>query len=215
MKKCEFGHYYSDHLTTCPYCNPQANQGAEDLASTSGFIDNNKTAGFEGIETAVHNNDVNTDLPTRTAGDSDVPPPPISIPKTDLYASDNLDKTVIIEADSKNDDKEHIERPTRKLVGWLVSYTLDDMGYDFRIYEGKNVIGSNPGNEVSVLQDNSVSGKHATLLFRNNKFLLRDEFSTNGTYLNDIIVEKETPEIKDGDIIKVGNTIFKFKIAIF
>ncbi len=212
MKKCEFGHYYPDHLPACPYCNP----GILDEYGNAGET----TEGFTGDETMVPEMENNFDMPTVELNDD---PSPSPVPEGDTgfvvgpppAAEPPADKTIII--DHSNDEAEEapVTRPNRKLVGWLVSYTLDELGYDFRLYEGKNVIGKKPGLEVPVLQDPSVSNVHATILFRNNKFLLRDEFSTNGTYLNGRMVEQDTPELHDGDIIKVGNTVFKFKTAIF
>ena len=36
--------------------------------------------------------------------------------------------------------------------------------------------------------------------------------SSNGTFLNEEEIEpNESPELKDGDNIKIGSTIFKFK----
>jgi len=216
MKKCEFGHYYSDHLDACPYCSSESSSVIGSGSTTSGFIDGEATSGFLGEETVAPDLPNNFDVPTGNfnTGADDLPVFPMD--NVGHSESGNADRTIIIEQEQSDDkEKQPIERPTRKLVGWLVSYTLDEMGYDYRLYEGKNVIGSKPGNEVSLIQDNSVSGVHATILYRNKKFLLRDEFSTNGTFLNNKIVEEETPILKDGDIIKVGNTIFMFKIAIF
>ena len=210
MKKCEFGHYYSEHLSSCPYCNVNSANNV-DNSTTAGFLDETETtAGF--ME--------DPELPTFPANEE---PKTIKFdeqegksPNIIFDNNPDLDKTIIISnEDDKGDSKEKVNRPTRKLVGWLVSYTLDEMGLDYRLFEGKNVIGSNVDCEVSVIQDKSVSGKHATILYRNNKFLLRDEFSTNGTFLNGEIVEENTPVLKDGDIIKVGNTVFKFKVAVF
>lgn len=222
MKRCEFGHYYSEHLANCPYCASSSGSVGQEGSTTAGFSENinETTAGFM---------DDNVDLPTMPVGGSDPTVPlgsgsDINInPNLNLGSDlmgggiDDMEKTVIIDNGGTDivEGKEKINRPTRKLVGWLVSYTLDEMGLDYRLFEGKNVIGSNVDCEVSVIQDKSVSGRHATILFRNNKFLLRDEFSTNGTFLNDEIVEENTPEVKDGDIIRVGNTIFKFKVAVF
>jgi len=229
MKKCEFGHYYSDHLDACPYCNAQQGTGSvtsgfEDQGTTSGFLSEEQTIPFGGGVPgggAPGGADAG-ELPTMQSpgvgGAPGLGGTQQTTPFTEKFSisnNDSMDKTIIIDQGTEEKDKEPVVRPTRKLVGWLVSYTLDEMGYDYRLYEGKNVIGSKPGNEVSIIQDNSVSGIHATILFRNNKFLLRDEFSTNGTFLNDKIVEEDTPVLKDGDIIKVGNTVFKFKVAVF
>lgn len=213
MKRCEFGHYYSDHLNSCPYCNDNSGQGV-DHSTTAGFEeDGNTTSGFLDDETAIPTMPFEQqEQRTVQIGNQEFDKSPNII----IDNTNDIDKTIIISNDdNKEQDGEKINRPTRKLVGWLVSYTLDEMGLDYRLFEGKNVIGANVNCEVSVIQDKSVSSTHATILFRNNKFLLRDEFSTNGTFLNGEIVEDNTPQLKDGDIIKVGNTVFKFKVAIF
>ncbi len=96
----------------------------------------------------------------------------------------------------------------RKLVGWLVSFTIHPNGVDFRLYEGKNTIGSNPTCDV-VLNDTGVSGHHLTILYRAGKYRFKDEFSTNGTFVNGEMVEEG--ELQDGDILKLGETELRFR----
>lgn len=96
----------------------------------------------------------------------------------------------------------------RKLVGWLVSFTLHPNGVDFRLYEGKNTIGSNPNSDI-VLNDPGVSGLHMTILYRAGKYRFKDEFSTNGTFVNGEMVEEG--ELHDGDILKLGETELRFR----
>ena len=48
------------------------------------------------------------------------------------------------------------------IVGWLLVLTGKRKGEDFRIREGKNVVGSDPGCDI-VIDDPYVSGKHATI----------------------------------------------------
>jgi len=212
MKKCEYGHYYPDHFPACPYCNPH-------IAEQYGGTDGETTGEFTGDETMIPEMENDYDLPTGELNDmpagADEPADPFHSGAVVPPPAPSADKTIIIDREPGDEQTVSAVRQNRKLVGWLVSYTLDEMGHDFRLYEGKNVIGKKPGLEVPVLQDPSVSNVHATILFRNNKFLLRDEFSTNGTYLNGVMVEQDTPELHDGDIIKVGNTEFKFKVALY
>lgn len=98
----------------------------------------------------------------------------------------------------------------RKLIGWLVSFTIHPNGVDFRLYEGKNTIGSGPQCDV-ILQDPGVSGHHLTILARpgTNTIRFKDEFSTNGTLLNGEPVEEGT--LQDGDILKIGSTELRFR----
>ena len=96
----------------------------------------------------------------------------------------------------------------RKLVGWLVTFSNDEYGQDYRLFVGKNKIGSATGCDV-LISDPSVSGEHCTVLFRENEFLIKDNFSTNGTKIN--AVGTDEGKLKDGDEIKLGSTSLKFK----
>ncbi|MBZ5657657.1 MAG: FHA domain-containing protein [Acidobacteriia bacterium] len=96
------------------------------------------------------------------------------------------------------------------VVGWLVAMNGDQKGEDFRVREGQNTLGTSLDAEI-VLKDSTVSDKHASIRYKDGKFFLTDLDSTNGTYLND---GKETiarEELKDGDVVRVGEVTLKFK----
>ena len=107
---------------------------------------------------------------------------------------------------------QRVYREVRKLVGWLVSYTLDPMGVDFKLYEGRNIIGRDMDCNITV-NDNMVSSKHAVLLFRAGKYSVTDSQSSHGTFVNDVDIELEPYYLQDGDVIKVGQTVFKFRTS--
>ncbi|HSE39438.1 MAG TPA: FHA domain-containing protein [Acidobacteriota bacterium] len=60
------------------------------------------------------------------------------------------------------------------------------------------------------LEDTTVSGQHCRIISEDGKHYLYDLRSTNGTYVNDKKVRKV--ELKEGDIIKVGETYFLYKV---
>ena len=64
------------------------------------------------------------------------------------------------------------------------------------------------------INDGRMSGKHAVLLFRANKYSLTDSQSSHGTFVNDEDIELEPRYLKDGDIIRMGNTTFKFRTSL-
>jgi hypothetical protein len=103
-------------------------------------------------------------------------------------------------------------RSSRKLVGWLVSYTLNDMGVDFKLFEGRNVIGRDLDCQISI-NDNTVSGKHAVLLYREGSYFIQDSLSTSGTRVNGSDTGVNAVALSDGDVIQVGKTVFKFRTS--
>ena len=97
------------------------------------------------------------------------------------------------------------------VVGWLVAMNGKHKGEDFRLREGQNIIGSVSGVEVTLLNDPAISAKHASIRYRNGTFSLTDLDSTNGTFLNDGDEAIAREELKDNDLIRVGEVSLKFK----
>lgn len=90
----------------------------------------------------------------------------------------------------------------RKLVGFLVSYDLDEQGKSFSLFEGRNLIGTDRSCDIVIDHAPSVSGKHLTILYRNNTFLFKDEFSTNGTRVDGEM--KNDGELDRNCLITIG-----------
>jgi len=72
-------------------------------------------------------------------------------------------------------------------------------------------LGRDPDNEL-VLEDEGVSRRHARIEKRAGRVVLMDVGSTNGTLLNDAELAG-IAELRTGDRIKVGSTIFKYLSA--
>lgn len=115
---------------------------------------------------------------------------------------DSIDKTV-----GFFDDMD-----TKPVVGWLVSVKGSTEGKDFRLCSGKNYIGRGKDMDVVLEGDNKVSrSKHAIVLFdpRSQKTLCQAGESRELFYLNDNVVT-ETVELKQGDVITIGDTKLMF-----
>ncbi len=65
-------------------------------------------------------------------------------------------------------------------------------------------------NADVTLDDPDVSRQHAVIERYDEKFLLKDLESTNGTYLNGQRVTIDF--LKDGDVIRMGKTVVRFQI---
>ena len=68
-------------------------------------------------------------------------------------------------------------------------------------------IGRERGNQI-VLPSDSVSRRHCRIDRRKASWFIKDLGSTNGTYVNDELVEEY--QLRRGDQVKVGDTIFKY-----
>lgn len=95
----------------------------------------------------------------------------------------------------------------RKKDACIVVIYGAELGRKYNIENREMTIGRATVNDICVSQD-SVSRTHATILVDENGIKIRDNESTNGTYVNDHKIHETY--LRDGDLIKVGRSIFKF-----
>ncbi len=86
---------------------------------------------------------------------------------------------------------------------------------NFRVKEvqlehGTLAIGRESGNHI-VIQDSSVSGKHANIVTVFGASYVEDLASTNGTFVNGRKIQKHT--LRHGDVVTVGNHQILFESA--
>jgi hypothetical protein len=102
------------------------------------------------------------------------------------------------------------EKPKGAVVGWFVAMNGNQMGQDFRVLEGQQVLGSAADCDI-ILDEPSVTAHHASLRHKDGKFVLTDLDSTNGTFINEGATTIAREEIKDNDLIRLGKLSLKFK----
>jgi diguanylate cyclase (GGDEF)-like protein len=98
------------------------------------------------------------------------------------------------------------EKPVAKEACLVVIYGMD-LGKKFNLNQAALTIGRSSKSDVQVDQE-SVSRSHAKIINTGKTIILRDLGSTNGTYVNDELIDEYV--LRDGDFIKIGRTIFKF-----
>jgi len=81
-----------------------------------------------------------------------------------------------------------------------------DMGRKFDVTDDVT-IGRDETNVIVMARD-SVSRRHARVLDRDHAKVIVDLQSTNGTFVNEVPVKEA--ELHNGDLIRIGDTIFKF-----
>ena len=192
FNQCNQGHFYKESLNECPYC-PKGDVSRSDKTEVIGTT--RQTNG---------NDDVEAQKTQVFGGGTATQSKP---------ASNDALRTVISGGETVIGGEEVSTNSKRRLRGWLVSFDVEDFGVDFRIKEGKNAIGQNSRNDITI-NDNMVSDVHALLLCRNDKFVIRDEMSSNGTYINGEEISPSQPvDLHDGDELKFGKTSYLFRQA--
>jgi len=102
------------------------------------------------------------------------------------------------------------EQRKAPVVGWFVALDGEQKGEDFRIRDGQNILGSGAEADI-VIRDGTISARHASLRYKDHKFVLSDLDSTNGTFLNDSPVPIAREDLRDNDVVRIGAVSLKFK----
>jgi pSer/pThr/pTyr-binding forkhead associated (FHA) protein len=106
-------------------------------------------------------------------------------------------------------------RPELKRIG-LLSMITSPVGTPqrlapYRIEKAETIIGRDMDSDF-VLNDSSVSRKHARILIHNNDFILEDLGSSNGTHVDDVPIMFSI--LKSGDLIQMGKLAFWFDVLL-
>ncbi|HRY83389.1 MAG TPA: FHA domain-containing protein [Candidatus Cloacimonadota bacterium] len=184
-KVCPNGHNYPSDLDLCPHC--PTNRAAEAYDDTDGL---DKTR-------------IDSSAPQMAGGDK--------AGWTIGRVEADRDKTVIMNP-PKTSVPSATEQPAiRKLTGWLVTFDLQASGVDFRLYMGRHLIGRGARCDI-VLQVPGVSEEHAVLLNRDGKFILQDNLSANGTYVNGEAIDDKRV-LRENDVITIAGIKLKLKLV--
>jgi diguanylate cyclase (GGDEF)-like protein len=98
------------------------------------------------------------------------------------------------------------EKPVAKEACLVVIYGME-LGKKYNLDTPSLIIGRSSKSDIQIDQE-SVSRNHARIMNSGKSILIRDLGSTNGTYVNDELVDERV--LRDRDLVKIGRTIFKF-----
>lgn len=98
---------------------------------------------------------------------------------------------------------------SKKIVGRLVTVYSENYVEEYKICEGRNLIGRDANCNITIA-DGMVSREHAILLYKHDVFKIVDRYSSHGTYVNGIDIVDEPCVLNNGDIITIGKTGLKF-----
>ncbi|GHO87785.1 FHA domain-containing protein [Dictyobacter formicarum] len=87
-----------------------------------------------------------------------------------------------------------------------------DVIQEYPLDKTEIVIGRAPTSDILLSKDKLTSRRHATVRYENNQYLLHDEHSANGTFVNGQQLEEATPyALQDGDQVGIGEHELLFR----
>jgi two-component system, cell cycle response regulator len=89
----------------------------------------------------------------------------------------------------------------------LVVFYGKNIGHRHELEKNEVIIGRSDSANIQVDQE-SVSRQHCKITTSDGKSAIQDLGSTNGTFVNDAKIERI--ELRDGDLVRTGQTIFKY-----
>ena len=92
----------------------------------------------------------------------------------------------------------------------IVVFSGPELGRRYFLDRPKQTIGRSETADI-FLEDWAISRRHVDLVIKGQRTLLYDLGSTNGTYVNEDRVA--TRELQSGDMIRIGQTVFKYLAA--
>ena len=105
------------------------------------------------------------------------------------------------EASTAQATMNRIEEPARLLL----RSDSGEITQEYPLDKHEITIGRAPASDILLSKDKLTSRRHATIHFENNQYILRDERSANGTFVNGQQIEELAPRVlQDGDHIGVG-----------
>lgn len=99
------------------------------------------------------------------------------------------------------------EPDNQLLSACLVIISGANIGHQHKIKINQTMIGRSMNADIQI-DDDSASRDHAFIIRDEDGYRIRDNASKNGCYVNDTKVDDA--RIRDGDLLRVGKTIFKF-----
>ena len=119
-----------------------------------------------------------------------------------------------VEEETDNEEVDEIIEEIEEKIEAVVRLTLTGTNNaDVKIAEfTKSAKVGRRGTNDIMISDNAVSGEHCEFIYEDGVVYIRDLKSTNGTLLNDEVIEKK--EVKTGDLIIVGKHQYKVNISI-
>lgn len=220
-RQCPNGHPMAMDWVDCPYCAANERSGSKTRTSMP------PSPPLNTAETS----DAAPSAPTRrqtvafgaSAADASAPPADAAV-NLSSHAAGKIGghkPTSVFDtgpAGANAPQRGHLTPGGRRITGVIYTFSWSNLGQLFEIRDGRNFVGSSTvaleGDrpcDVLVQEDGRMSSAHFMILCQGGRYMVKDHNSTNGTYVDGELIDSLGIELKDGAVIKAGDTLFAFQ----
>lgn len=215
--KCENGHFYdADKWEHCPNCNNTFRMRVkkQDDIGDMNTVRYGQMGGIPGERPAFPpygKEPQENKKPMRQIAGSDDETVAIH-PKKEKFELSRDSVGNVVWNEAEDEKTVSIFTPTRKLVcGWLVVVAGPNKGKDYRICEGRNLIGRDFSMDIVIKEDKMISrDNHCSIVYdrrKNQTWIAMGSGSL--TYVNGELLRGQKV-LKTGDVVEAGQTKFMY-----
>ena len=135
----------------------------------------------------------------------------VNIPEYRLPGKLPLDPGIQIPRLKKFSRQKPQQPPAEHSIAKLIAIKGPLAGRQILVKKLPYRMGRNSDNDLCIENDDFVSGFHASLEFENGKLLIFDHNSRNGTFINEKRVVNKPTEIRRGDHLQLGDSVFQIQ----
>lgn len=100
----------------------------------------------------------------------------------------------------------------KELTAMLICTNGPHVGEVFPLSAGITTVGRSSDNVIVLFKDKEISRHHAIVLFESDRFVVQDQNSLNGTFVNDEQISGPR-YLENGDVILVGVSYLKYEMS--
>ena len=91
---------------------------------------------------------------------------------------------------------------------WLLMLRGPLSGKQFVIFKSPMMVGSTPKSDIYLFKDPAIEPHHASIVKSGSRYMIRDEGSESGTFVNGKRVDRYV--LQPNDVVSIGETVLKY-----
>lgn len=156
---------------------------------------------------------------TSLSGDATIPgsdnwSAPIGMPIAPSFTDRTVAEAATVREDGTSTVAAALDNTVENPARFIVRDDKGEVLQEYRLEKPETIIGRAPTSDILLSKDKLTSRRHAVVRYENGNYVLSDERSANGTFVNGQQLEELAPRVlKDGDHVGIGEHELIFRTS--